>query len=197
MARPRTIDDEVVLEATRRVLAERGPAGLTLAAVGKLAGLAPSTLMQRFGSKRGLLLASAARSVGAARQAFAQAEARNDSPLAALRDAAISSVVHIDKREHLGNGLGFVQLDVNDAEFRTYAMQNHAAIVDGCERLLRAAQAAGELEREVDPAELAKAVLVMFQGALIIWAVNGWGTLTDFLSGQLDQLLAPHRPSAS
>ncbi len=62
MARPRLVSDDVILDATRQVLAELGPAKLTLAAVGARAGLAPPTLLQRFGSKRGLLLASAARS---------------------------------------------------------------------------------------------------------------------------------------
>ena len=56
MARPRLISDDTILDATRQVLAELGPAKLTLAAVGSRVGLAPSTLMQRFGSKRGLLL---------------------------------------------------------------------------------------------------------------------------------------------
>lgn len=192
MARPRLISDDAILDATRQVLAELGPTKLTLAAVGARVGLAPPTLMQRFGSKRGLLLASAARSPQMVLLAAAEAEARNTSPLATLRDFALSSVAHIKHREELGNGLGFVQLDVADPEFRAHALAHSAAIVDSTTRLLLAAQQAGELKPEADVPALARLTLVCFNGALQVWAVNGWGSLTDFLRDQLDLLLSPY-----
>lgn len=192
MARPRLISDEAILDATRQVLAELGPAKLTLAAVGARIGLAPPTLMQRFGSKRGLLLASAARSPLMVLRAVEEAEARNTSPLATLRDFALSSVAHIKQREELGNGLGFVQLDVADPEFRAHALAHSAAIVDSAARLLTAAQEAGELKPDADVPALSRLTLVCFNGALQVWAVNGWGSLTDFLRDQLDLLLSPY-----
>ena len=192
MARPRLISDDAILDATRQVLAELGPAKLTLAAVGARIGLAPPTLMQRFGSKRGLLLASAARSPLMVLRAVEEAEARNTSPLATLRDFALSSVAHIERREELGNGLGFVQLDVADPEFRAHALAHSAAIVDSSARLLTAAQEAGELKPDVNITALARLTLVCFNGALQVWAVNGWGSLTDFLRDQLDLLLSPY-----
>ncbi|WP_344111723.1 helix-turn-helix domain-containing protein [Kribbella alba] len=192
MARPRLISDDTILDATRQVLAELGPAKLTLAAVGARVGLAPPTLMQRFGNKRGLLLASAARSPLMVLRAAEEAEARNTSPLATLRDFALSSVAHIKHREELGNGLGFVQLDVADPEFREHALAHSAAIVDSCARLLQAAQAAGELKPDADVPALARLTLVCFNGALQVWAVNGWGSLTDFMRDQLELLLSPY-----
>jgi AcrR family transcriptional regulator len=192
VARPRTISDDAILDATRQVLAQVGPTKLTLAAVGERIGLAPPTLMQRFGSKRGLLLASAKRSASEVLREVAAVEARNTSPMAMLRDFVLSSVAHIRHREELGNGLGFVQLDVADAEFREHALAHSAAIVDSYERLLRAAQEAGELVADVDVPRLARHTLVCFNGSLQVWAVNGWGSLTDFLSDQLEQSLAPY-----
>jgi len=59
MGRKKITPDGDVLAATLRVVARVGPGRLTLAAVAKEAGLAPATLLQRFGSKRGLLLAVA------------------------------------------------------------------------------------------------------------------------------------------
>jgi AcrR family transcriptional regulator len=194
VARPRLISDDAILDATRQVLAELGPVKLTLAAVGTRVGLAPPTLMQRFGSKRGLLLASAARSPLMVLREVEAAEARNTSPLAALRDFALTSVAHIKHREELGNGLGFVQLDVADPEFRAHALAHSAAIVDSCARLLTAAREAGELKPDVDVPALARFTLVCFNGALQVWAVNGWGSLTDFLRDQLDLLLSPYLP---
>src|SRR6266487_3441135 len=110
MARPRLVSDDVILDATRQVLAELGPAKLTLAAVGSRAGLAPPTLLQRFGSKRGLLLASAARSPLLVLRAAEEAEERNASPLARLRDFARTAVAHIKHHEFA------------DPEFRQHAL---------------------------------------------------------------------------
>jgi AcrR family transcriptional regulator len=194
VARPRLISDDAILDATRQVLAELGPVKLTLAAVGTRVGLAPPTLMQRFGSKRGLLLASAARSPQMVLREVEAAEARNTSPLAALLDFAVTSVAHIKHREELGNGLGFVQLDVADPEFRAHAIAHSTAIVDSSARLLAAAQQAGELTPDADVPALARLTLVCFNGALQVWAVTGWGSLTDFLRDQLDLLLSPYLP---
>lgn len=192
MARPRLVSDDVILDATRQVLAELGPVKLTLAAVGARAGLAPPTLLQRFGSKRGLLLASAARSPLMVLRAAEEAEARNTSPLATLRDFALSAVAHIKHREELGNGLGFVQLDVADSEFRQHALAHSAAIVDSCARLYQAAVQVGELRPDTDVPALARHTLVCFTGALQVWAVNGWGSLREFLTEQLDLVIAPY-----
>ena len=192
MARPRLVSDDVILDATREVLAELGPVKLTLAAVGSRVGLAPPTLMQRFGSKRGLLLASAARSPVMVRRLAELVAGRNTSPLATLRDFALSAVAHIEHREQLGNGLGFVQLDVADPEFRQHALAHSAAIVETCDRFYRAAVEAGELRADTDVPALARHTLVCFDGALQVWAVNGWGSLTEFLGEQLDLMIAPY-----
>ncbi|GAB3942665.1 TetR/AcrR family transcriptional regulator [Kribbella albertanoniae] len=178
MARPRLVDDDAILDATRLVLAEVGPAKLTLAAVGARVGLAPPTLMQRFGSKRGLLLASAAREPQLVLRAAATAEEANTSPLATLYDV-LSTV-------------GLAQLDVSDPEFREHALAHSAAIVNSCARFYRAAVAAGELRAETDVPALARHTLVCFIGALQVWAVNGWGEPSIFLTEQLDLMLAPY-----
>ena len=58
MPRKRTIADEVLLDHALLVLREVGPDGLTFGAVGEQAGLAASTIVQRFGSKPALLHAA-------------------------------------------------------------------------------------------------------------------------------------------
>ena len=52
-----------------------GPARLTLAEVAKEAGLSPATLVQRFGSKRGLMLALWAAAVEGVDACFAMTAA--------------------------------------------------------------------------------------------------------------------------
>jgi AcrR family transcriptional regulator len=56
MARPKRISDEDVLAGTLRVMSRKGPAELTLALVAAEVGIAPATLLQRFGDKQGLII---------------------------------------------------------------------------------------------------------------------------------------------
>src|SRR5918998_1665319 len=84
MPRPRTVDDGAVLDAAMRVVDRHGPAGLTLATVAREVGLAPATLVQRFESKRGLLLAIARRGAEDAGSSLRDARRRHRSPLKAL-----------------------------------------------------------------------------------------------------------------
>src|SRR5262245_47347946 len=86
--RPRLASDPEILAAVFRVAAKLGPLRLTLAEVAKEAGLSPAALVQRFGSKRELLLAAAADAASGHAFLFAQARERHASPLAALMGVA-------------------------------------------------------------------------------------------------------------
>jgi AcrR family transcriptional regulator len=57
--RPRQASDAEILAAALTAILRHGPVRLTLAHVAREAGLSPAALVQRFGSKRGLLLAVA------------------------------------------------------------------------------------------------------------------------------------------
>ena len=58
-ARPRRISDEEIFAATMRAMSRLPPSELTLAAIGGEAGVTAGALVQRFGSKRALILALA------------------------------------------------------------------------------------------------------------------------------------------
>ena len=73
MPRPRRISDEAVLAGALKVMFRNGPAEFTLAAIAAEVGIAPPTLVQRFGDKRGLILRALAQDNGAFAAAVAEA----------------------------------------------------------------------------------------------------------------------------
>lgn len=75
MARPKTIPDTEVFHTVLRLLAEAGEQGLSHAAVGRACGLAPATLVQRFGTQSGMVQAAIHAGWEAADAALAEAEA--------------------------------------------------------------------------------------------------------------------------
>ncbi|MEV0387389.1 TetR/AcrR family transcriptional regulator [Nonomuraea sp. NPDC050643] len=192
MGRPRTTSDEAILEATARAIGRHGPQGLTLAAVAQEAGLAPATLVQRFGSKRGLLLAFAAHATRTAAEPFRRARQEHGTPLAALRAALVHLAEGVSTPEELAGSLGFLQLDLTDPEFRANAAEHAHRTRDEIAGLLADAVAAGELAGDTEPGPLAGAVQVAYNGTLILWALTGDGPLAGAMGDSLDQTLRPY-----
>src|SRR5215218_8388717 len=108
--RPRMSSDQQLLAATHRVVSRLGP-NLTLGDVAREAGVSPATLLQRFGSKRGLLLAYAAAGSADVSSEFVAIRAHHDSPLAGLHAIARCVAAMADTPETLSNSLAFLQMD--------------------------------------------------------------------------------------
>ncbi|WP_063780772.1 TetR family transcriptional regulator C-terminal domain-containing protein [Nonomuraea sp. SBT364] len=192
MARPRTTSDEAILRASARAISLHGPQGFTLAAAAREAGLAAATLVQRFGSKRGLLLAVAAHSARTAGAPFEQARCEHASPLAALHAALASLASGVSTPRELAGSLGFLQLDLTDPDFREHAAEHTRRMRQEIAELLADGVAAGELAPGADVTALARAVQITYNGTLIVWALSGDDTLTAALRHDLAETLRPH-----
>jgi AcrR family transcriptional regulator len=190
--RPRTIDDGAILEATATVISRLGPSTFTLADVAQVVRLSPATLLQRFGSKRGLMLALARSGVDGIDSCFRAVRAAHPRPLDALTAAATEMTRHVDTPEEMANHLAFLQIDLRDPEFYQLMLEHSARILAGYKAFLDEAVAAGDLVR-CDTRRLARAVGAMAGGSLISWAVVRDGTAEAFVRKDLETLLAAYR----
>jgi len=194
--RPRTIDDGAILQATAMVISRLGPSTFTLADVAKEVRLSPATLVQRFGSKRGLMLALAQAGVEGIEACFGAVRAAHSKPLDALMAAATEMTRHVDTPEEMANHLAFLQIDLSDPDFYRLMLENSTRILAGYKALLDDAVAAGELVK-CDTRRLARAVVSMAGGSLISWAVLREGTAEAFVRKDLETLLTPYRSAAA
>jgi AcrR family transcriptional regulator len=193
--RHRKHTDEQLVDAAARVIGARGPHQLTLADIGREAGIAPATLLQRFGSKRGLLLAVAASAPGMISSVFAEARARSRTPLGALEAALVALASTVSDPDEVANHLAFLALDLGDAEFRQYAVQDSETFRAEIGALLKQAAADGQLElRNRRP--LAELLQAAYHGALLMWAIERNGSASESVRRQVRFALAPHRASA-
>ncbi len=186
-----------MLAAARRVVGERGVARLTFADVAHEVGLAPSTLAERYGSKRALLLAALEPAPDGVATAFAAARGAHAAPLDALHAALAALSAPVGTREAYANHLGVLALDVGDPDFRRIAERWFARALDEVHVLLAEAVARGDLVGGADPTAVARAVLVAYNGSLALWAVSGGGELGDVLRGDVEAVLAPRRTSTA
>jgi AcrR family transcriptional regulator len=193
--RPRQTSDEAILMATMRVMQRRSPVDLTLADVAKEAGVVPATLIQRFGTKRGLLLAACRTAPGGIPEQFSAARAKYGSLLKTLIELYAEGSGFDSTPEAVANGLAYLQIDLIDPEFHAITLAQFTVIRDQTRKLLDDAVAASEL-KPCNTAALARLVQQVHGGAMLDWAVYRKGSLAAWLRRTLEGLLAPYRVGA-
>ncbi len=190
--RRQKVTDDEVFAATQRAMTQRGPHELTLAHIAAEAGVSPGRLVQRFGSKRALLLALADRFAGSAGSVFDGLRAAHRRPLAALRAYAACMADLAATPEALSRNLAYLQIDLTDPEFRGRLLANARATRQEIESLLRSAVAEGALRPSVDPAGLARTVEALIGGSLMSWACYRDGPAAAWIRRDLDAVLQPY-----
>lgn len=189
--RPRRNSDVEILDAVFRAIARLGPKKLTLADVAQEAGVSAASLVQRFGSKRALLLAAAADAADGHVYIFEGLRAKHRSPRAALVGLAECMTVMGATPEQIAHSLAFLQIDLTDPEFRQHARSSSLGFHAGIRALIKDAIAAGELVT-CDASRLARALQATLNGSLLGWAIHGEGTMASWIRRDLRMVLAPH-----
>lgn len=191
-ARPRKVSDEEVFGAVMRVMHRVAPAQVTLTEVASEAGVTPSALVQRYGSKRELLLAVIGLAAEGTAEYFARLRRESPSPLAALHAYADCFAEMAESPETLAHHLGYLQLDLTDPDFRKHA-RAQARVADRAIRgLLEDAVAEGELASGTDVGMLTRAVIAVLGGSPLAWAIRQKGTAAEWMGAALKAVLRPH-----
>lgn len=190
--RPRSVSDGAIFEAVAEVVTAAGPSRLTLTAIAQRVGLSAPALTQRFGSKRGLLVAFATREVGSVGDLFEAARSSASGPLETIRAALSALPGPITTREGLANNLAFLEMDLTDPELRPHAVAQSRALRAKIAALLHEATETGEIVTE-SPEALAQDLYAIYTGAMLTWAIDGTGDLSSWLAEHIDRALAPYR----
>jgi AcrR family transcriptional regulator len=176
MARPRRISDEAVLSGAMKVMFGKGPAEFTLADVAAEVGIAPPTLLQRFGDKRGLIL----RALAQDNAAFADAVAKAPRTRGRASVIGLFLLLTPDIRDPdvLATGLLWLREDFRDPALNALARARWT--------MLRKAVAARMPPLAVSPQLAARLIEAQWQGAFNQWGFFREGRLPDFVSSSLE-----------
>ena len=180
MPRPKRFSDDEVLESAARVMFRAGPSEFTLAEVAAEAGIAPATLVQRFGGKHGLIV-----------RAIQWDNTRFAGMLEALPDATGAAAViavfrlltpEVQEVGAFADQLLWLRLDMRDPDLNALARERF--------RLLREAVAARLPPLALAPADAAQLIEAQWQGALNQWGVAPEGSLADYVTQSLARWFA-------
>lgn len=190
--RPRKVTDQQLFAAAHAVMRRVGPRELTLAAIAKEAGVTAAVLVQRFGSKRSLLLALFEEAANGASEFMAALAKQHASPLAALLAYADCMAGMAASPAALARNLGYLQIDLTDPDFRRHLVKQARATRAALRRLVHAAVQAGELARNVQPAQLARTIEATLNGSMLTWAFYQQGTAAQWIRADLNAVLVPY-----
>ena len=190
--RPRKVSDEDVFAAAYRAMNRLSPGELTLAEIAAEAGVTAGALVQRFGSKRELMLALSAGAAAATGDMIEGLRATHPAPLDALRAYARCLAELAGTPEALGRSLAYLQIDITDAAFRRHLLVQARATRASISRLLMEAHANGELAADTDVPRLARAVETALSGSMLTFGIYQEGTAAEWMIADLDAVLAPY-----
>lgn len=186
VGRPRLVTDEEIFEAIVTVISGRGPAGATMDRIAEIVGLTGPALAHRFGNKRQLFLAFAERQPRSVEDLIAAQRAANPDPLDAFLGFYTTLVAAMTTKTEVANHLAMLNLDLTDPELGEHARRHARAIKRGTTELL--AEAGIE-----NPADVADQLYIIWSGAIVAWAIDGTGTLDDWIRRHLNLVLAATR----
>ena len=190
--RPRKVSDDELFAATHAVMNRVGPGELTLAAIASEAGVTAAVLVQRFGSKRDLLLTLAERFADGSGDLLGDLIRRHRSPLAALRAYADCMAGMAASPAALARNLSYLQIDLTDPDFRRHLVKHARTTRAGLNRLLRAAVDSGELAPSVQPAQLARTIEAVIGGSMLSWGFYQEGSAAQWIRADVEAVLAPY-----
>ena len=190
--RPRKVTDQQLFAATHAVMNKVGPRELTLAAIAKEAGVTAAVLVQRFGSKRSLLLALFEQATNGTSEFMATLAKQHASPLAALLAYADCMAGMAASPAALARNLAYLQIDLTDPDFRRHLVKQAGATRAALRRLVQAAVEAGELARNVQPSQLARTIEATLSGSMFTWVFYQQATAAQWMRTDLKAVLAPY-----
>ena len=190
------MSDSAILHAAAKVVSRTGPERFTLADVGEAVGLSAATLVQRFGSKRLLMLAMLDQMTSLVNGRFAAKVAEGESPLESLYAAALDRADPTHGPENVANGMAFLLMEISDPDFHAIAVSSAKQAVVAYKTMLDNAIEVGELsDAGLNTRDLAETIHSMTLGSLMMWVIYRDTGSKPRTKRDLDTILRQYRES--
>jgi AcrR family transcriptional regulator len=190
--RPQKVSDDELFAAAYRVMQRVPPSGMTLGAIAAEAGVTAGLLVQRFGSRRALMIRLAEAAADSAPGLIDGLRARHASPLGALRAYAACMAEMASHPDAMVRSLAYLTDDLGDPELRAHLERQARQTRRGLEGLVREAIAAGELDAATKAASLVRTIEAVIPGSMLTWATYREGRAAAWIRRDLDRVLMPY-----
>jgi AcrR family transcriptional regulator len=178
--RSKTIPDDVLLSAGLDIVHRSGPEALTFSALASSVGLAGSTIVQRFGSKAGLLRSTLLFAWDELDRRTAEAVAATSGDAGGVVDLLVALSGSYEEND-FADQLMVLREDLRDPVLRQRGQAWIATLADTIET--RLADVPG------GSSGLGGLVVAHWQGTVTVWGFTRPGPLPDFVRQSVDHLV--------
>ena len=196
-SRRKKVPDSAVFDAVVRVMLHTEADGLTLSAIAAEAGLTAGALVQRFGSKRGLMLAHARHAASTSDIGLKTPRPRRGSALHAIRRTVDPFAQLAASPEAALRNLSYLQRDLADPDLYANLLEMNRKARKWYQQLVSDAIAARELRADTNAAELSRMIEVTLIGSFLSWTIYREGSAAKWIRKNLDALLRHHLATES
>jgi AcrR family transcriptional regulator len=188
------IPDSAVFDAIVRAMMRTGPNELTLAVIAKEAGLTAGALVQRFGSKREMMLAHARYAATTGNIGLIQRR-QAGSALRAIRGTVGTFAQLATSPQAALRNLAYLQRDLADPALYWNLLKMNRSARAHYEQLVSDAVAARELQPDTVIAALARTIEATLIGSFLTWTIYREGSAASWIRRDLNAVLLPHLAS--
>ena len=191
MSRSKKLTDDQVLQDAIRFVGKHGVESLTFSTLSKQVGLAPATLVQRFGTKQNLLAMAAERCFSEINNTLDTARQQYASPLKALEEGIVHMSVTIGSPQTYANGLALFAICLSDAEAYVLLQASARQLHNDLRSMLDACVEASEL-KPLDTDKAAYALHALYEGTITTWSMHKEGTAADWVRKHFKIFIQPY-----
>jgi AcrR family transcriptional regulator len=189
--RPQQVTDDEIFDAVAATISESGPLGATMNRIAASLGMTGPALGHRFGDKRGLMLAFARCQPSAIADIFDQQRDRNDHPYEVIVGVYVALANTMPTKQAVSNNLAMLNLDLTDPDFGEQATLHARTLKTLTAELIAEAQPRANNE---DAQRIATDIYTTWNGAVLSWAIDGTGKLSDWIEAEIRRALQARRP---
>jgi AcrR family transcriptional regulator len=191
--RRKKVPDKAVFDAIVRLMMRVGPDELTLAAIADEAGLTAGALVQRFGSKRELMLAHARYAATTGDIGLPPLRSRGRSALDTLR-SVIDPFVQLAATPDIAlRSLAYLQRDLADPGLHAHLLRMTRSARKHYRKLVANAIGARTLRRDTSALRLARAIEAALIGSFVNWTIYRKGPAARWIRRDFDAVIEPYR----
>lgn len=191
MARNKQKTDEIILRQILDVIKNIGATKFRLEDLSQKTGLAPATLLQRFGSKKNILYRALALANQQLKHGLANRDIKYRSYVNEIIDIYLELAAPFITPKSVAHGLDILKLDIIEKKLRAHAKKYFSIRRDKMISLIKSAQSKQEVISKIDVKELVWNLESIWQGAIVLWALHGHGQLRTFLRKRITIYLQP------
>lgn len=169
-----------VVNATLKIISERGVGNLTTAAIAHEVGMSEANLYRHFASKEEILLETVKIIGSGLEQNVEKVFQSSGTPLEHLRNIFALHLTFIEKNEGIPRLIFSEEIHGGNSHLKTIILNTITTYSGKLESLIKEGQAAGVLKKDISGISTSLTIIGMLQVTILRWSLSGFSfSLTE------------------